>query len=46
MNLIEEFRDLTVCEWNFEIILQEKLQSLLKHKKPIGTKEGRLNGSN
>jgi hypothetical protein len=42
MNLIEEFRDLTVCEWNFKIILQEKLQSMLKQQKTYWRQRGQI----
>lgn len=31
--LIEEFRDLSLPEWNFKDLLQDKLQSLLKQQK-------------
>jgi hypothetical protein len=40
MTLIEEFRDLSVCEWNFKVILQEKLQSLLRQQKTYWKQSG------
>jgi hypothetical protein len=33
LNLIEEFRDLSLSEWNFRKLLESKLISLLKQQK-------------
>jgi hypothetical protein len=33
LTFIEEFRDLSIQEWNFKILLEQKLQSLLKQQK-------------
>lgn len=33
MLLIEEFRDLTIPEWNFKLLLKQKLSSLLQTKR-------------
>ena len=32
LTLIEEFRDLTIYEWNFKDLLQQKIQSLLQQQ--------------
>lgn len=40
--LIEEFRDLTVIEWNFKLILETKLQSLLMHQKLYWKQRGSI----
>lgn len=31
--LMEEFRDLSIVEWNFKVILERKLQTLLHHQR-------------
>jgi hypothetical protein len=33
INLLEDFRDLSLVEWNFRVILEEKLVSLLQQQK-------------
>jgi len=40
--LIEEFWDLTIFEWNFKDILQEKIQSLLKQQKAYWRQRGQI----
>jgi len=35
LGLLEEFRDLTLMEWNFKALLEAKLLSLLKQQKNI-----------
>ena len=42
--VLEEFRDLTLMEWNFQNLLQDKLISLLHQQKFIGNKEVQLDG--
>jgi hypothetical protein len=44
LNLIEEFRDLSLLEWNFRKLLEAKLVSLCNSKKLIGNKEVILSG--
>jgi hypothetical protein len=33
LEVIEEFRDLTILEWNFKEILVEKMNQLLDHQR-------------
>jgi len=33
MNLLEEFRDLSIIEWNFKMLLESKLITLLQQQK-------------
>lgn len=40
INLIEDFRDLTLVEWNFRSILEEKLISLLQQQKTYWKQRG------
>lgn len=40
--LIVEFRDLSLCEWNFKEILQIKLQNLLKQQKTYWKQRGQI----
>jgi hypothetical protein len=44
IQVIEEFRDLSIAEWNFKHFLQGKLQNLLKQQKIYWKKGARLNG--
>ena len=44
LTVLEEFRDLTLMEWNFQNLLQDKLISLLHQEKFIGNKEVQLDG--
>jgi hypothetical protein len=41
LGILEEYRDLTVHEWNFRIVLQDKYSSLL-HQQQIYWKQGVL----
>jgi endonuclease/exonuclease/phosphatase family metal-dependent hydrolase len=43
-DVLEEFRDLSVIEWNFRHLLQEKLAFCLGNSKFIGNREGLSNG--
>jgi hypothetical protein len=42
--LIEEFRDLSLVEWNFRAILENSLISLLKQQRAYWKQRGRSNG--
>ena len=44
LKTIEEFRDLTVLEWNFKQAIIEKLEQLLEQQKSIGDKEIKSDG--
>jgi hypothetical protein len=40
INLLEDFRDLSLAEWNFRVILEEKLISLLQQQKTYWRQRG------
>ena len=42
MGILEEFRDLTLIEWNFKQILEQKLISLLKLQKIYWKQRGAI----
>lgn len=42
LQVIEEYRDLTVPEWNFRVILESKLQNLLKQQKIYWKQRGQI----
>jgi len=39
---VEEFRDLSVVEWNFKAILENKLQTLLQHQRLYWKQRGKI----
>jgi hypothetical protein len=39
---IEEFRDLSIVEWNFKAILETKLQTLLQHQRLYWKQRGKI----
>jgi hypothetical protein len=43
LNLLEDFRDLSLVEWNFRIILEDKLISLLQQQKTYWKQRGTVN---
>jgi hypothetical protein len=40
--LLEEFRDLSIPEWNFKLLLEDKLQSLLRQQKAYWKQRGQI----
>ena len=41
---VEDFRDLSIVEWNFKAILEAKLQTLLQHQRLYWKQRGKSNG--
>lgn len=44
MNLLEEFRDLSIIEWNFKKLLESKLITLLQQQKAYWKQRGNIGG--
>ena len=42
MNLLEEFRDLSIIEWNFKKLLESKLITLLQQQKAYWKQRGNI----
>ena len=42
LNFLEEFRDLSLVEWNFRVILEDNLVSLLKQQKSYWKQRGQI----
>jgi hypothetical protein len=42
LNFLEEFRDLSLVEWNFRVILEKKLVTLLNQQEAYWQQHGKI----